>query len=231
MVVRATPAAPGVSPLGVCENSTPVSLTSTTQPGNSPNWYLSPTGGVALGAPPIPPTFPVGSSTYYASQTTATGCESARAALTVTVSTTPNISGITPTNPTSCAGTEGKLELSGLSANTLYQSYYTKNSSPVGPLNITSNATGVLTITGLTAGTYENIRVQLASCVSNLVGPFTLTDPSNPAAATFQPITSVCSGNTLVLNATSTTPGVNYSWAGPNNFTSIWRHVSNNRRI
>jgi hypothetical protein len=84
----------------------------------------------------------------------------------------------------------------------------------------------VLTITGLTAGTYQNIRVQLGSCVSNLVGPFTLTDPSNPAAATFQPITAVCSGNTLVLNATSTTPGVTYSWAGPNSFTSNQQNPS-----
>jgi gliding motility-associated-like protein len=220
VVVRATPAAPGVSPLGVCENSTPVSLSTTTQSVNTPNWYLTPTGGVASGIAPIPPTTPVGVTTYYVSETTPAGCEGARAALVVTVSSTPNITGANTFNPTTCLGTEGKIELTGLAINTAYQAYYSKNSSPVGPVNITSNATGVLTITDLTAGSYQNIRVQLGSCVSNLVGPFTLTDPSNPSAATFQPITSVCSGNTLVLNATSTTPGVTYAWAGPNNFSS-----------
>lgn len=219
-VIRATPSAPGVTPVGICENATPIPLTATAQSGNTLNWYTGAFGGTASPTPPTPPTSPTGVSTYYVSQTTAAGCESARAALTVTVSTTPNITGITPTNPTTCGGTEGKLELAGLSANTLYQTFYAKNSSPVGPVNITSNAAGVITITGLTAGTYDNIRVQLGSCISNLVGPFTLTDPANPAAATFQPITAVCSGNTLILNATSTTPGVSYSWAGPNSFSS-----------
>jgi len=225
-VINATPSAPGVTPVGICENSTPVTLSATKQLSNTLSWYSNAVGGTASSTAPTAPSSPTGVSTYYVTQTTAAGCESARAALTVTVSTTPNISGITPTNPTSCAGNEGKLELSGLSANTLYQTYYTKNSAPVGPVSITSNATGVLTITTLTAGTYENIRVQLGSCVSNLVGPFTLTDPSNPAAATFQSITAVCSGNTLVLNATSTTPGVSYSWAGPNNFTSNQQNPS-----
>ncbi|WPQ65562.1 gliding motility-associated C-terminal domain-containing protein [Chitinophaga sancti] len=73
---------PVVSDLDYCLNQSVPQLTAT---GTNLKWYTVATGGTGSSTAPIPVTLSVGATTYYVSQTT--GCESDRAALTVTVST------------------------------------------------------------------------------------------------------------------------------------------------
>lgn len=83
VTVSAQPAPPVVSDLAYCLNEAVPQLTAT---GSSLLWYTSASGGTASATAPIPVTLSTGTTTYYVSQTA--GCESDRAALTVTVKTT-----------------------------------------------------------------------------------------------------------------------------------------------
>ena len=64
------------------------------------------------------------------------------------------------------------------------------------PFTETADFAGNITLTGIPAGTYNNITVSADGCTSNEVGPVTLTDPATPSitlGATAGP--STCSGN------------------------------------
>jgi gliding motility-associated-like protein len=160
---------------------------------------------------------------YCVTQTVA-GCISAPACVTVVVNQTPAISTSTSTNPTTCSGTNGTIVLNGLVANTTYTVNYLKNLVAQGPFSITTNASGVLTITGLSAGSYTTVTVTRLGCTSSPAGPFTLTDPSNPAAPTVGSNSPVCSGGTINLTASGS--GSSFSWTGPNSFTSSAQNPS-----
>ena len=74
-----------------CQNETASVLTATALSGYVLNWYAASTGGSPLSTAPTPTTTAVGTTTYYVSQTNSTtGCESDRAAITVTVYAIPN---------------------------------------------------------------------------------------------------------------------------------------------
>ncbi len=81
VTVDARPAAPAVSPVRYCQYTSAAVLTAT---GSSLLWYPSATGGTGSITPPLPVTTTVGFTNYYVTQTVG-GCESNRAALTVTV--------------------------------------------------------------------------------------------------------------------------------------------------
>ncbi len=75
------------SPIYYCQGSTPSPLTATPSPGATLNWYgTNATGGTASAIAPTPSTATVGDTTYYVSQTDATG-ESVRVPIVVKVST------------------------------------------------------------------------------------------------------------------------------------------------
>jgi large repetitive protein len=84
--VTATPALPTiVTPVTYCQGVTPAILTAT---GANLLWYTTSTLGTGIATAPTPTTTSVGNTIYYVSQTI-NGCEGPRAALTVTVNTTP----------------------------------------------------------------------------------------------------------------------------------------------
>ena len=86
VTVTATPAAPTVTtPVTYCQGVTATALTAT---GTALKWYTVATGGTGSATAPIPTTTAAGSTTYYVSQTVST-CESARAAIVVTVNAIP----------------------------------------------------------------------------------------------------------------------------------------------
>lgn len=64
-----------ISPIYLCQSSTPLPLTATPSAGGTLNWYSTLTGGVALPSAPTPFTIPVNTTTYYVTQTIA-GVES-----------------------------------------------------------------------------------------------------------------------------------------------------------
>ena len=114
---------------------------------------------------------------------------------------------------------DGSITLNGLSANTIYTVNYTKNGVNQ-TASIRATDSGAVVIQNLSAGVYDHIGVSLAGCASNTAGPYTLTDPDPPAVPAVGSNTPVCSGQTLNLTATSTTPNASYSWTGPNGYTS-----------
>ncbi len=82
VTINAVPTAPVVStPITYCQNATATALTAT---GTNLLWYATATGGTGTSTAPIPITTTVGSTIYYVSQS-ANGCESPRAAITVTI--------------------------------------------------------------------------------------------------------------------------------------------------
>ncbi len=91
--------------------------------------------------------------------------------------TPPSITSVIDSMPKTCLGMDGSISLLGLKASTSYIVNYAKDAVPVAPVTISSNASGVLIITGLGKGVYSNITVTLSNCVSNIVGPRTLVGP------------------------------------------------------
>jgi gliding motility-associated-like protein len=210
------PLAPAVSsPVSYCMGATAISLTAT---GTNLLWYTVPVNGTGSPTAPVPSTASATTTSYYVSQTV-NGCEGPRSTIQVVVHPIPNISGATGNNPTSCGGNNGSITLQGLNPNTSYTSVsYTYNSGTV-TLSLGTNATGMMTIPSLAAGTYSNISVTLNNCPSNLAGPVTLTDPAPPvvSASSNSP---VCEGGSISLDASSLA-GATYSWSGPSTFGSI----------
>ncbi len=89
--VNALPAAPVVNNVSLCVGGTSGALTANALGGHSLLWYESnATGGTASTNAPTPNTTTAGTTNYYVSQIiTATGCESPRAAISVTVNAIP----------------------------------------------------------------------------------------------------------------------------------------------
>jgi gliding motility-associated-like protein len=223
IVINATPSSPTVSsPVSYCQNETATPLTATAPSGNTLNWYTVATGGTASSTVPTPNTTTTGSTTYYVSQinTTTPACESGRASIVVNIKAIPVIAG-TSTDPTSCTSSDGTIKLSGLTPATSSSVQYTKNSGAPVSVTLSSNTTGVIAITNLSAGSYTNITATLNGCASNAIGPFTLVNPSAPATPTASSNSPICSGSTLSLTASTTSTGnITYAWSGPNGFTS-----------
>jgi gliding motility-associated-like protein len=163
----------------------------------------------------------------YSVTATLNSCTSAAGQVTVVVNPTPIITTGIITNPTDCASTTGSIALNGLSNNSTYTVNYTINTS-VQTVTLTSNALGVLTIPSLSAGTYSNISVTLNGCPSNIVGPFTLTDPAAPGVSIVTNNSPLCEGATLNIVASSAATGVSFTWTSTNGYTNVGSTVSIN---
>lgn len=213
-----TPAAPTAGNNGpLCAGAT-LNLTASTVPGASYSWSGPATFGSAVQNPTLPNAQPVNAGVYSVIAIVA-GCPSAPATTTVVVNPLPTTTGGTVTHPTTCLGTNGFITFTGLTASASYTVNYTRNSIAQAPQTISANASGVLVLNNLDAGTYDNITFTLNGCTSAPVGPYTVSDPVPPSAPTAGNNGPLCEGATLNLTA-STIPGVTYSWTGPNSFTS-----------
>lgn len=219
ITVNPTPSLPGTTTTNYCVGDVATPLTAIPTNGHTLNWYLAATGGTPLPGAPTPSTSTAGVQIWYVSQTnTSTGCEGPRAQVTVNVNPVPTFT-LTSSNPTTCASATGSITLSGLLNSTSYVVQYTRNGIPQSVTRTSSN-TGIIVIGSLTAAVYDNIRVTSIGCPSLPQGPVSLSDPNPPATPTASNSGPICAGNSLQLNATSTTAGVIFSWSGPNGFTS-----------
>jgi len=92
ITVGATTPAPTTSSIAYCQGAATVPLTVTLSAGCTQNWYsTNSTGGTAVATAPTPVSTTAGPTTYYVSQTnTATGCESPRTPLVVTINASDN---------------------------------------------------------------------------------------------------------------------------------------------
>jgi len=178
--------------------------------------------------------------TAYATPTTATAgtyyafyydsvkdCYSlASAPVTVTITTCcPTITNVVGNNinPLTCGGITGSIKICGLTAAGVYTINYDKNSVAASALtNQIADVSGCLTIIGLSAGNYTNIKVSNAACPtgSNTLS-VTLTDPIAPTTPTLSATTlkNACPLQTVNLTSLTGTPpiGVTYEWHTANN--------------
>ncbi|HRG58601.1 MAG TPA: GEVED domain-containing protein, partial [Bacteroidia bacterium] len=154
------------------------------------------------------------------------GCNSApvpsSGTIILTPPSSPVITSATSSDPSTCSGFDGSIQLSGLAPSSVYTVTYIKNITPINGGSVSSNGSGVLTISGLTQGAYSNLVVTNAlGCFSNtypLVGNITLVDPPQPTISSFvanDPI--ICGGNgsiTLEGLLNSTAYNVSYKKNG-----------------
>ena len=164
--------------------------------------------------------------TYSVTVTTYGNNYSVYGSTSVTQVATPVINQVNTTNPTACGSSNGSLSLTGLTSNTLYSVSYTYNSNPIN-VSLTSNGSGIITISNLGAGTYNNINVSIGGCSSTNMGPYSLSAPlTNPPSASNNGPT--CAGNNLTLNASSPSSSATYLWSGPGGFTSTQQNPTIN---
>lgn len=227
VVVNQTPVTPTANNNGPACTGSSVNLTATTSTGGVTYAWTGPNGFSSAQQNPTLNNVALADAGVYAVTATLGSCTSAAGNTTLVINPTPVIASTGSSNPTNCASATGSITLNGLANNATYTLNYTKNGTPAGPVTVSSNGSGTITIVNLTAGIYDNITVTRNGCTSTAVGPITLSDPAAPATPTAGSNSPVCSGNTVTLNASTTTPGVaTYAWTGPNGFTSNTQNPS-----
>jgi gliding motility-associated-like protein len=130
---------PIVANVNYCTGDTAIALTAEILANHTAIWYTTQTGGSPLANAPIPDTSVAGTTTFYVSQLSNTGCESSRVAITSTVTEMPVADVLN--DVTEC----GIYTLPALSAN---NSYYT------GP-----DGTGVALAVGTEIATNQTIYI------------------------------------------------------------------------
>ncbi len=135
----------------------------------------------------------------------------------VLVNPSYTLSGVTTTNPTTC-GNSGCFKICGLPPSTggFVITYLDPSNNVVNTGAVASDASGCISVCSLPAGTYDNIYATKGGCITNSVGPVTLTNPANPAA-TAGSNSPICSGNNLNLTG-GPAAGVSWAWTGPTGF-------------
>ncbi|MCO5259412.1 MAG: gliding motility-associated C-terminal domain-containing protein [Crocinitomicaceae bacterium] len=196
-----TPSITPVSPL--CVDAAAVTLVGTPSGGTF-------SGLGVTGTNFNPATAGTGTKTITYNYTDGNGCQGS-ATTTITVNPTPTFT-VASTNPSVCGGTDGSIILSGLTASTSYSVTYNAGATTVGPTNITSNASGTITISGLGAGSYSNFVVSQNGCSTTIAAPQTLVDPSAPTVNAGTDV-SICDGNSTTLTATPSLGGGTFTWS------------------
>ena len=199
VTINATPAAPTVTtPVSYCVGAAASALTAG---GTSLKWYTGSTGGTGSTTAPVPSTSSTGSITYYVSQTSASGCESSRAGITVNVSS--GTVAPTVTSPvTYCVGATATA-LSATGTSLLWYTSATggtgSSTAPTPSTTIARTDTFYVSQTLSSGGCGESPRTPIVVVVNP-----TLSAPTVPYTAM-----TYCSGKTAtVLSAT----GINLKW-------------------
>ncbi len=132
---------------------------------------------------------------------------SASAVATVTVNPVPVLAGTPSVTPSNCGGSTGAITgVSVTGSGTL--TYTWTNSSNV----VVGNSPN---LNNQPAGVY-NLSVTDQNGCSSTFGPFSITNPGAPSAPTVVANdTTVCEGQTIILTASSSTPGATFTWTGP----------------
>jgi hypothetical protein len=200
------------SPLTICEGENATLEHMDGAFGGSPTYNYTWDGGVIDASPFTPP---VGNNTYNLTVVDMNGC-SIIESFDINVNAAPPTFTVTPTNPTSCGGTDGELSIDGLLASTMYDVSY-DNPSTISQSSVSTDATGSILLNGLSAGSYTNFVIEDASvlCQTTLAGPVTLSDPAGPNV---DPINdqSICADSDFSLISFSGTSGAVFNWTNDN---------------
>lgn len=205
VTTKAIPAVPTVTtPLLACQNRTGYSLTATPASGGSLNWYgTAATGGTATTTPGPISTTATGSTTYYVSQVV-NGCESPRAAITVTVNAVPAAPTFTAPAPYCEGVTATALAATGQSLKWYGTSSTAVASSTVAPIPGTAAA-------NIGTTTYY-VTQTVNGCESERAGiPVIVKDtPSAPATAGVD----FCQGSTVPILSATLVASATANWYG-----------------
>lgn len=207
-----------------CSGNTINLSASSTTSGVSYDW-TGPNGFTSNQQNPTITNATTAASGTYSVTATINGCVSTATTKNIVVNLTPNITSSSSNNTTSCNSSTGSIVLNGLQPNTSFVVKYTKGST-TDSVTLTSNASGVITITSLAAATYSNITVRAGACTSNIVGPFTIADPAPPATPVVTNNSPLCADAAINLTSSTTTAGVSYAWTGPGGFSSNLQNIS-----
>jgi gliding motility-associated-like protein len=178
-----------------------VTLTGT---GNYLGGTFSSTGGLTLNSSTgaiTPSTSTAGTYTVTYAIPAGAGCPTSNVTTTVVINPIPTFS-VAGNSPTTCNGINGSVVISGLSNSTNYNITYNDDAVTVGPTLMTSNGSGQITISGLNAGTYDNIIVSFVGtgCGATNVTGVTLVNPGAPDVFDIT--------NVVICDATYTLPTI-----------------------
>ena len=209
-----TPVNAAADPATLCGSGTTDLSTDTPASGYDIKWYDAATGGSLLhtGQPWTTGTLSAGTTFYAATYEIATGCESARVAVPVTVNAIPALFAVTG-GGTHCTGdlTGVAVGLSGSESGTNYQLKW--NGSNVGsPVPGTGSAISFPNQT--VAGTYTVMATNGDGCTRTMTGNAVVTEKARPTSTLPYSDYEICSGGTALIqvNLTGTGPW-NIHWS------------------
>ncbi len=225
--VSAIPAAPTVtSPVTYCQNVTATSLTAT---GTNLLWYTVAAGGTGSATAPTPSTATAGNSIYFVSQSN-NGCESPRAAITVTVNAAPALP--TVTTPVTYCQNATATALTATGTNLLWYSVATGGTgTATAPIPSTATAGSTNYYVTQSANGCESQRAVIAVNITGLpAAPGVISPITYCQNSTAIPLTAT--GNTLkwytvATGGTASTTAPTPVTTGPGN-TTYYVSQSNN---
>ncbi len=205
VTVKATPGAPGVTPVEYCNNTGSQQLSAS---GSNIKWYDA--AGTALSGAPTPPTGAVGQQTYQATQTV-DGCESQqKAALVVTIKPLPGQPGVT--NLSYCQPTQdqpaqnvGPVTASGENLRWYNTDGNAFQSAPTPPLSQT--------------GTYTYLVTQTVNGCSSDKATLQVAVNTAPAPTVATPLISYCISTSATPLQATAAAGASLRWIDPYNRT------------
>ncbi len=120
---------------------------------------------------------------------------------------------ISSTDPTKCGFCDGRVKLFGLYPGQLDTIYYRRNGTAQTPIAATVAADSTITLTGLCAGVYSDFVARTGGvCVSNTLGPVTLTDPPIIPGYNFT-VGENCKADTVrFINTSTPAADLTYRW-------------------
>ncbi|MEJ6589622.1 MAG: hypothetical protein QNL43_07440, partial [Crocinitomicaceae bacterium] len=142
--------------------------------------------------------------------------------LIVSVNNLPVFTSVLGSNPSICGGVDGSIVLNGLIAFSAYELTYNDGTSNIGPLSITTDASGNYILSSIIAGSYSSFTISDANCSYTVVPSVTLVDPSAPvftANSIGDPTT--CLGNDGAINLTGLIANTTYTLTYLDNGVSV----------
>lgn len=131
---------------------------------------------------------------------------------------------VTTTDPTTCGGADGIIQLNQLAGNTTYSVTYLDDGLLVGPVNIGTSLSGVLLITGLDEGNYTNIVISLLGC-SGVAASVALSETAPPNINTEPTDLTIFAGSAASFTVAATGSGLIYQWQLSTDGGSVFNNI------
>ncbi|PSL49523.1 gliding motility-associated-like protein [Chitinophaga niastensis] len=195
--------------------NTPVTLSVKAVPGVNYNWFDAITGGAKVQANSntftTPANLVAGTYNFYVEAVNAGNCtnDSGRTKITLTVDSASTAADITAADQVICAGDSAVLTPTSTTVQNPVFKWYA-NANKTGPITQGVSAAGVLTVSGLAAGTYTYyVSVSSGGRCENAAGALKAVKVTVNMGATAADVivadTTICPQGTVTLTASSTT--------------------------